>query len=59
MGPKLFMERTNSDGTRDLVCRLCRARVGSSLSESDLTTVVAAHICSVGDLLRSASGQSN
>jgi len=59
MGSKLFIERTNGDGTLDLMCRLCRAPVGKSLSESDLPAVRAAHMCSVEDLLRSASGECN
>lgn len=55
-GRKLFFERLNLDGTRDLLCRVCFVSVGKNLTDLKRTVARTDHVCRVGDILRAASG---
>jgi hypothetical protein len=43
-----FHERSNPDGTLDLMCLLCRALIAENVQPSSLPALEAAHSCSAG-----------
>jgi hypothetical protein len=50
MNPAHYPHRTNPDGTIDAICPRCYVTIGTSIWESELEQMEAAHVCDAGRL---------